>query len=49
VPSLDYVAALVAYYEERFDDALHRLGAINGEPAGLAWCGPTSSAGASPS
>src|SRR5262249_7953657 len=34
-PSLDYVAALIAYYEERYDDALGRLDAI-GDP-GLAW------------
>jgi serine/threonine-protein kinase len=37
VPSLDYVAALVAYYEDRFEDALGRLDAIDGGPAGLAW------------
>src|SRR5262249_13297302 len=36
VPSLDYVAALVAYYEGQFDDALRRLDAIDGGPAGLA-------------
>jgi serine/threonine-protein kinase len=35
VPSLDYVAALIAYYEERYDDALRRLDAIGGP--GLAW------------
>jgi len=34
-PSLDYVAALIAYYEERYDDALGRLDAIGGQ--GLAW------------
>jgi eukaryotic-like serine/threonine-protein kinase len=34
-PSLDYVAALIAYYEERHDDALRRLDAIGGQ--GLAW------------
>ncbi|HEX4420150.1 MAG TPA: serine/threonine-protein kinase [Kofleriaceae bacterium] len=37
VPSLDYVAALVAYYEERFDDALHQLDAIDRGDARLAW------------
>ena len=37
VPSVDYVAALVAYYEERFDDALHQLGAIERGGTGLAW------------
>jgi hypothetical protein len=37
VPSVDYVAALVAYYEERFDDALRRLDAIDSGPTGLAW------------
>ncbi|HEX2685815.1 MAG TPA: protein kinase, partial [Kofleriaceae bacterium] len=35
VPSLDYVAALIAYYEERYDDALRRLDAIGA--GGLAW------------
>jgi serine/threonine-protein kinase len=35
VPSLDYVAALIAFYEERHDDALRRLDAIGGQ--GLAW------------
>jgi serine/threonine-protein kinase len=35
VPSLDYVAALLAYYEERYDDALRRLDAIGA--GGLAW------------
>jgi serine/threonine-protein kinase len=35
VPSLDYVAALIAYYEERYDDALRHLDAIGGQ--GLAW------------
>ncbi len=37
VPSLDYVAAMVAYFEQRFDDALRHLDAIDREAAGLAW------------
>ncbi len=38
VPSLAYVAALVAYYEARFDDALARLDTIDADGgAGLAW------------
>ena len=35
LPSVDYAAALVAYYEERYDDALHRLDGIDGQ--GLTW------------
>ncbi|MCE9571713.1 MAG: protein kinase [Deltaproteobacteria bacterium] len=35
VPSREYVAALLAYYEGRFDDALRELDAI--EPSRLAW------------
>ena len=35
IPSRDYVAALVAYYEERFDDALQHLDAL--DRAGLVW------------
>jgi tetratricopeptide (TPR) repeat protein len=34
-PSLDYVAALIAYYEERYDDSVRHLDAIGGP--GLAW------------
>jgi eukaryotic-like serine/threonine-protein kinase len=36
-PSRDYVAALIAYYEEHFDDALRHLDAIDRGDGGLAW------------
>ncbi|MBK9034423.1 MAG: protein kinase [Myxococcales bacterium] len=37
VPSRAYVAALLAYYEGRYDDALHELDGIATSTAALAW------------
>lgn len=37
VPSPEYVAALIAYYEEHYDEALRRLDALDADAATLAW------------